>query len=169
MPLFIMNGHLPAKNYHQTYTLAWDTCTLLLTPDILSLPISQPANLWGLSSFSRLLYRIEVWSPLSTISYDKPETTQAMAGRQLLGKSDASNMLLKRCWVTQDGCQSCKSSIRLAKMRLFNRLQFLPDLLVLQTWSSFSRKRNLMHLIYQLLPLLGLPPGATKSLPFFVI
>jgi hypothetical protein len=49
-----------------------------------------------------------------------------MAGRQLLGKSGASNMLTEA--VLGDlGWLSIKSSVRLANMRLFNRLQFLPD------------------------------------------
>jgi hypothetical protein len=57
--------------------------------------------------------------------YDKLETTQAMAGRQLLGKCGASNMLTEA--VLGDlGWLSIKSSVRLAKMRIFNRLQFLP-------------------------------------------
>lgn len=53
------------------------------------------------------------------------ETTQATAGRQILGKSGASNVLTEA--VLGDlGWMSIRSHLRLAKMRLFGRLHFLP-------------------------------------------
>lgn len=97
----------------------------MIEEDTLAPPVEQVADLWGLFARSRLLYGSEVWSAHSPTALDKLETVQAMAGRQILGKSGKSNVLTAA--VLGDlGWMSIKSCLRLAKVRLFGRLQMLP-------------------------------------------
>lgn len=98
----------------------------LVDEDSLSLPVGQLAELWGLFARSRLLYGSEVWAAPSATALEKLEVLQAMAGRQLLGKSGGSNII--RAAVLGDlGWMSIKSHLRLSKLRLFGRLMILPQ------------------------------------------
>jgi hypothetical protein len=90
-----------------------------------------------------------------------------MAGRQLLGKSGASNMLTEA--VLGDlGWLSIKSSVRLAKMRLFNRSQSLPDTRLAKV--VFLQSKAQSDASDLPIPAATRPAScyATKSLPFFV-
>jgi hypothetical protein len=62
--------------------------------DNLSLPAGQLAELWGLFARSRLLYGSGLWSATSVSALKTClEVTQAMAGRQFLGKAEDANIV----------------------------------------------------------------------------
>jgi hypothetical protein len=85
----------------------------LIDEDNFSLPDGQLAELWGLFARSRLLYGSEVWSTHSASALEKLEVTQAMAGRQILGKSGSSN-IIREAVLGDLGWMSVKSHLRLA-------------------------------------------------------
>jgi hypothetical protein len=97
----------------------------LIDEDSLSLPVGQLAELWGLFARSRFLYGSEVWSAPSATALEKLEVVQAMAGRQILGKSGGSNVI-REAVLGDLGWMSIKSHLRVAKLRLFGRLEMLP-------------------------------------------
>jgi hypothetical protein len=120
----------------------WVTaCTRLIDEDNLSLPIGQLAELWGLFARSRLLYGSEVWSVPSASALEKLEVTQAMAGRQILGKSGSANIIREPAVLGDLGRMSIKSHLRLAKLRLFGRLQMLPNSSLAKKVHLFAKNR----------------------------
>jgi hypothetical protein len=96
----------------------------LVEEDNLSLPAGQLAELWGLFARSRLLYGSEVWSATIASVLESLEVTQAMAGRQILGKAGDSN-IIREAILGDLGWMTVKSYLRLAKLRLFGRLESL--------------------------------------------
>lgn len=111
----------------------------LIDEDNLSLSVGQLAELWGLFARSRLLYGSEVRSAPSATTLEKLEVTQAMAERQILGKSGSANIreavLGDLCWMT------IKSHLRLVKLRLFDQLQVLPASSLAKRVHLFARNR----------------------------
>jgi hypothetical protein len=93
----------------------------LIDEDNFPLPVGQLAELWGLFARSHLLYGSEVWSTHSASALEKLEVTQAMAGRQILGKKGASN-IIREAVLGDLGWMSVKSHLRLAKLRMLGRL-----------------------------------------------
>jgi hypothetical protein len=110
----------------------------LIDEDSLSLPVGQLAELWGLFARSRLLYGSEIWSAPSATALEKLEVVQAMAGRQILGKSGGSNVI-REAVLGDLGWMSIKSHLRLAKLRLFGRLEMLPISSLAKTYTCLPR------------------------------
>jgi hypothetical protein len=112
----------------------------LIDEDSLTLPVGQLTELWGLFARSRLLYGSEVWAAPNATALEKLEVVQAMAGRQLLGKSGSSNVI--RAAVLGDlGWMSIKSHLRLSKLRLFGRLMMLCEDSLAKRVFLFSQSR----------------------------
>jgi hypothetical protein len=106
----------------------------------LTLPVAQVGDLWGLFARSRVLYGSEVWFAHIALALKKLEVAQAMAGRQILRKSGGSN-IIREAVLGDLGWLSIKSCLRLAKLRLFGRLEMLPaDSLARQVY-AFAKAR----------------------------
>jgi hypothetical protein len=63
-----------------------------------------------------------------------------MAGRQILGKSGSAN-IIQEAVLGDLGWMTIKSHLRLAKLRLFGRLQMLPDSSLAKKVHLFAKNR----------------------------